>query len=43
MEENLDIHDPIGRSIEVYRECTSEIKRGLKVLMERIHSSDIIL
>lgn len=35
-EENLDIPDPIGHSLEVYKQCTSEIKRGLKGLMERI-------
>jgi tRNA threonylcarbamoyl adenosine modification protein (Sua5/YciO/YrdC/YwlC family) len=42
-EENLDIPDPIGHSLGVYKECTSEIKRGLKGLMEKILSSDIIL
>ena len=40
-EENLDIPDPIGHSLEVYKECTSEIKRSLKGLMKRILKTGI--
>ena len=34
--ETLDIPDPMGHSLEVYRECTSQIKDGLKGFMKRI-------
>lgn len=35
-DDTLDISDPIGHSLEVYRECTSCIKDNIKKLMEKI-------
>lgn len=34
--ENIDISDPFGRSVEVYRQCADEIEEMLKLLLERI-------
>ncbi len=39
--ENLNIPDPIGRSLEVYKKCTSEIKSGLEGLMKKILKTGI--
>ena len=42
-EEELDIADPIGCSLDVYRECTDEIKRCISGFMDDVLSSKIKL
>lgn len=39
----LDIPDPIGRTLDVYRKCTSAIKVSLEGLLERILSGKVKL
>jgi len=34
--ENIDISDPFGQSVEVYRRCADEIEEMLKLLLEKI-------
>ena len=40
-EEALDIADPIGCSLSVYRKCTDEIKRCISGFMDRILNGEI--
>ena len=42
-EEELDIADPIGSSLSVYRKCASEIKRCISGFMDDVLSSKIKL
>jgi protein-tyrosine phosphatase len=36
LEENINIPDPYGKSLEEYRKCRNEIKRCLEQVIERI-------
>ena len=40
-EEELDIADPIGSSLSVYRKCTDEIKQCISGFMDRILNGEI--